>query len=162
MHSDEPQRNALRFLRRHLHSQEPFTKDQFGEATDWTGSTLKTYWSKQYLPLLVEVPGTDQFRVSEAFRPFISWKKFQRHVTQNRPVAADYTPLVYGSVVIYEFFMPLTNETALRTTLDALFFKDTIIPKLRTIDPAELINSSRSGESGGGRRAILRARHDLD
>ena len=30
-------------------------------------------------------------------------------------------------VLIFEFFMPLTNETHLRTALDALFYKDTIL-----------------------------------
>jgi hypothetical protein len=137
-HSDEPQRQALRFLRRHLQSQEPFTKQQFAEATGWTGSTFNTYWSKQYAPFVVEVADTGQFRVSESFRPFISWRKFRQHATQNRPVAADYRSLQYDAVVIYEFFMPLTNETALRTTLDALFYKDTIIPKLRAIGSEEL------------------------
>lgn len=149
MHSDEKQRNALRFLRQYLQSQDPFTKADFGNATDWHGSTLDTYWSKQYVPFLVEVPGTSQFRVSEAFRPFLSWRKFQRHVTQNRPVAADYTPLKFEEIVIYEFFMPLTNEAALRSTLDALFFRDTIIPKLRAVGTGALCQTvpKNAGES---------------
>jgi hypothetical protein len=45
---------------------------------------------------------------------------------------------VYDSVVVYEFFMPLTNETVLRATLDALFFKDHIIAKLRAIGSQEI------------------------
>lgn len=59
-------------------------------------------------------------------------------MTQNRPLAADYKKLSFDSVVVYEFFMPLTNETALRTTLDALFFKDNVIPKLRAVGRDEL------------------------
>jgi len=34
--------------------------------------------------------------------------------------------------------MPLTNEGHLRTTLDALFYKDTILAKLRTIRASDL------------------------
>ena len=34
--------------------------------------------------------------------------------------------------------MPLTNEGHLRTTLDALFYKDTILAKLRTIRESDL------------------------
>jgi len=34
--------------------------------------------------------------------------------------------------------MPLTHETSLRTTLDALFFKETLLVKLRTINSTNL------------------------
>ena len=33
MHSDIPQRKALKFLREHLHSQAPFTKSELADAT---------------------------------------------------------------------------------------------------------------------------------
>lgn len=138
MPPDLSQRRALIFLRDHLQSQLPFTKNEFSVATAWAGATLNTYWSKQFKPFIVPV-GANQFRVSESFRPFLTWKKFQRHVTQNRHVAADYQRIEREHVVIYEFFMPLTNETALRTTLDALFFRDNITPKLRAIPEAELL-----------------------
>ena len=138
MPPDLPQRRALIFLREHLQTQMPFTRQQFSDATGWTGATLTTYWSKQFKRFFVQfAPG--QFRVSEAFRPFLTWKKFQRHVTQNRPIAADYNRIEHNIVVIYEFFMPLTNETALRTTLDALFYRDNIVPKLRAIPELELV-----------------------
>jgi hypothetical protein len=77
--------------------------------------------------------GGDKFRVSEGFRPFMTWKKSQRHVSQNRLVAADYTKHEFEYPVIFEFFLLLTNETALRTTLDALFFKENIEAKLKAI-----------------------------
>jgi hypothetical protein len=138
MPSDLPQRRALIFLREHLQTQMPFTRAQFSEVTGWTGATLTTYWSKQFKRFFVPVP-PNQFRVSEAFRPFLTWKKFQHHVTQHRRIAADYHRLEHEIVVIYEFFMPLTNETALRTTLDALFYRDNVIPKLRAIPELEIV-----------------------
>ncbi|MGH9195697.1 MAG: hypothetical protein ACRD1T_08160 [Acidimicrobiia bacterium] len=148
MPSDLPQRKALKFLTDRLQSQEPFTKHDLGNATGWSGSTLDTHWSKHFKPFVVVIGG-GRYRVSEGFRPFVNWRKFQRHVTQTRPVAADYARLAYDNVVMYEFFMPLTNETALRTTLDALFFKDNIIPKLRAIGAEKLSQhlSIKDGEA---------------
>ena len=138
MGSDVSQRKALRFLREHLHSQEAFTKTELANATGWhKPGTFKTYWSKQLKPFVVDIGG-NKFRVSEGFRPFMTWKKFRRHVSQNRLVAADYTKYECEHPVIFEFFMPLTNETALRTTLDALFFKENIAAKLRAIGADEL------------------------
>lgn len=138
MPSDIPQRKALIFLREHLQTQEPFTKQQLMDVTGWQKpGTFNTYWSKQLKPFVVEV-GNNQYRVSEGFRPYMTWKKFQRHVSQNRLVAADYTKFEFEFPVIFEFFMPLTNETALRTTLDALFFRENIEAKLRAIGVEEL------------------------
>lgn len=36
-------------------------------------------------------------------------------------------------MVVYELYMPLTHESALRMTLDSLFYKDAILPRLRRI-----------------------------
>ena len=89
MHSDIPQRKALKFLSEHLQSQEPFTRAELADVTGWhKPGTFNTYWSKQLKPFLVDV-GDGKFRVSEGFRPFMTWKKFQRHVSQNRLVAAE-------------------------------------------------------------------------
>lgn len=76
--------------------------------------------------------------MSESYRPYTTWKRFQRHVTQVRPVAADYKKSEYERVIVYEFFMPLTNEAALRSTLDALFYKDNVVPKLKAIGLGKL------------------------
>ena len=139
MHSDIPQRKALKFLREHLHSQAPFTKSELADATGWKKpGTFNTYWSKQLKPFVVYIGGRE-FRVSEGFRPFMTWKKFHHHVSQNRLVAADYTKHEYEHPVIFEFFMPLTNETALRTTLDALFYKENIEAKLKATGIEELV-----------------------
>ncbi|MCY3820907.1 MAG: hypothetical protein OXH52_16360 [Gammaproteobacteria bacterium] len=109
---------------------------------------MNTYWSKQLKPFVVAVGG-DRYRVSEGFRPFMTWKKFQRHVSQNRLVAADYRKREFRYPVVFEFFMPLTNETALRTTLDTLFFRENIEAKLRAIEIAEMAGHfSRPADEG--------------
>jgi hypothetical protein len=58
-------------------------------------------------------------------------------VTQVRRVVTNYTP-TSSAVLIFDFLMPLTNEAYLRTTLDALFFKDTLLARLKTVASAEL------------------------
>lgn len=137
MPSDLPQRKARKFLNEHLQSQDSFTKQELQQFAGWAKpKTFATYWSKQIKQFVVDVGG-DRYRVSESYRPFMTWKRFQRHFTQNRPIAGDYDKVEHD-VIVYEFFMPLTNETALRTTLDALFFRDNVIPKLKAIGLGEL------------------------
>lgn len=128
------QRQAFDFLFDHFHSQEPFTRDEFHAAVpDWSESSIRTYWSKQIKHLLEPV-GHDRFIVTEAFRPYANWDSFRKHiVTQVRRTYSDYSSLAYDNLIIYEFFMPLTNEGHLRTALDALFYKDTILARLRII-----------------------------
>jgi hypothetical protein len=130
--NDSTQRAAFAFLREHLQSQEPFTRDEFIGVTGWEKpGTLDTYLRKQYKGLIEQVSDT-HFRVTDAFWKFITWRKFKGHVTQVRRVVATYAPQT-SRVLIYDFLMPLTNEEHLRMTLDSLFFKDRVLARLRTI-----------------------------
>jgi hypothetical protein len=132
------QKKAYEFLLKKFTSQEFFTKSEFQQATGWTkSSTFETYWTKQFQTLVVAQSAT-HYRVSEVFRRFTAWDKFQNHVTQKRRVAADYTTFTFDKVMLFEFFMPLTNEGYLRTSLDALFYKDTIISRLKTVPITKL------------------------
>jgi len=126
------QRKAFHFLLDRFTKHEPFTKEEFQTATDWLkDSTFDTHWSKHYETLVVPIEGTISFRVSEAFRRFVTWESFRKYVTQKRHVLADYTTQTFDTVLLFEFFMPLTNEGYLRTALDALFFKDSIMSRLK-------------------------------
>jgi len=107
-------------------------------ATNWHGTTFPTYWSKHFKTFIVEAGDRTRFRVSESFRPFSNWRAFRQHVTQVRTVSSDYTSLLFDHVLIYEFFMPLTNEGHLRNSLDALFYKDRIVARLRPVDQDRL------------------------
>ena len=49
-----------------------------------------------------------------------------------------YAPTAFDQVVVLEFYMPLSQETALRRTLDSLFYEDAVLPRLRKIDPRRL------------------------
>jgi hypothetical protein len=127
------QKNAFEFLLDKFTKHEPFSKAEFQEATGWDKpGTFDTYWSKQYETLLSK-QDDGKYRVTEAFRRFTIWEKFRNHVTQNRRVASDYNTFTYDTVLLFDFFMPLTNEGYLRTALDALFYKDSILARLKSV-----------------------------
>src|SRR6266702_6783865 len=117
----ENQRKTHSFLLQKFKTQEAFTKAELKAASGFAKS-FTTYWSKHFKPLLVSSGGS--FRVSEAFRPYATWRQFHRHiVSQVRRVSSQYTLSSYSNLMVFEFFMPLTNEGHLRTALDALFYK---------------------------------------
>lgn len=153
----DAQRAAYKFLRDHLLSGESFVLREFIEATWEKPSTYKTYLRKQYRGLIENIEGgpfkinlNGRYRVTEAFRKFVEWSKFRQHVTQNRTVGGDYVHST-SEVLIYDFLMPLTHENDLRTTLDALFYKDTIQAKLKGIPASKLEKHFRKadGQSAG-------------
>lgn len=132
------QRNAFQFLKERFQNGTTFTKKDFQVATGWSPISFKTYFSKQFKRLLLELT-SNQFRVTEVFRKYNTEDLFETHiVTQNRKVAADYNTLTYNNLIIFEFFMPLTNEGLLRSTLDSLFYKDTILNRLKATDISAL------------------------
>ena len=133
MPDEHNQRAVFRFFRNRYREQQSFTKHDLAAETDWSHASFNTYWSKQFKRLVVPIDN-NRFRVSESFRPYSTWNVFRALVTQVRRVSSDYTSLLYNNVIIYEFFMPLTNEGHLRTALDALFYKDTISSRLRALD----------------------------
>ncbi|MBI9104289.1 MAG: hypothetical protein JEY99_17860 [Spirochaetales bacterium] len=47
---------------------------------------------------------------------------------------SDYSIFCHDNLVIFEFFMPLTNETKLRNSLDAIFYKDFVLKRLKSTD----------------------------
>lgn len=134
----DPQRKAFEFLVQRYHSQEVFTFEDLQQATGWSRTALRTYLSKQFRDLLIPVGRS--FRIHGVFGQYTNWSKFRDQVvTQNRRLVKDYEPLSFGSVVIFEFFMPLRNEEFLRTALDSLFFKDSVITRLKSADQPQLL-----------------------
>jgi len=144
----DSQRAAYEFLLGHFLSGEAFVLKEFLTITGWTTpSTYRTYLSKQYRGLIENVEGglfrisvNGEYRVTESFRRLVEWRKFRQHVTQNRPVGTAYYRKSFSKVLVYDFLMPLTHEGDLRMTLDALFYKETILAKLKGIQTAEIEN----------------------
>jgi hypothetical protein len=134
----EQQIKAFEFIQKKFNSQETFTSEEFQIATGYSDVSFKTYSSKQFKGLLIPT-GEGHFRVSAVFRQFNSWKKFKdKVVTQNRNLGRSYTEISYENVIIFEFYMPLRNEEYLRHTLDSLFYKDSVLFRLKLIKASEL------------------------
>ena len=94
---------------------------------------------KPVAPILKGTAQKDQqYRVTDVLMMVGTWSKFRRHVSQKRKLTYAYQRTTYETVLIFEFFLPLTNETVLRNELDALFYKDTIQKKLLTIGLVDL------------------------
>jgi len=134
---DANQRKVFDFLLAHLESQDPFSKDDIRLATGWEQKTVDTYWSKQFRPFIQELePG--KYRVTEAFRPYSLWRTFRQHVSQVRAGSSGYKRWPVSNVVIFEFFMPLKHEEHLRTTLDALFYRNTVFARIKHLKAQDL------------------------
>jgi hypothetical protein len=131
------QRKAHQFLSERLQTLEPFSKEELQAVTGWAPAALATYWSKQFKDLVEPVDG-GLFRVKERFRPYLDWRRFRGLVTQVKATQREYEVEEYKTVVVYEFYMPLTHEQALRVTLDSLFYKDAILPRLKRVGTARL------------------------
>ena len=94
---------------------------------------------KPVAPILKGTAQKDQqYRVTDVLMMVGTWSKFRRHVSQKRKLTYAYQRTTYETVLIFECFLPLTNETVLRNELDALFYKDTIQKKLLTIGLVDL------------------------
>lgn len=135
------QRAAFEFLREKFRTQDAFSKGELQQHTSWDWKSTTTYWSKQFEPFVKAVPpllkGAAQkeqkFRVTRAFLPFGSWQKFRRHVSQKRRLTFEYQHETYDTVLLFDFFLPLTNETVLRLSLDSLFYRDALQKQLLAI-----------------------------
>jgi hypothetical protein len=130
------QRTAHRFFSERFQTLQAFTKDELRTATGWAPATLDAYWSKQFKGFIERVGA--RYRLKGNFRPFLDWRRFRNLVTQVKVVATDYEPTVFHNIIVYEFYMPLAHEAALRITLDSLFYKDAIEPRLRRIGLVKL------------------------
>ena len=130
MGDQSTQRKAHRFFSERMATLEPFTKQDLMDASGWSRSSVDTYWSKQFKSLIEDL-GDGTYRLKERFRSYLDWKKFHFIVTQVRTPPPVYEPTVYQTIIVYEFYLPLSHENSLRFTLDSLFFKDSIIPRLK-------------------------------
>ena len=121
---DANQKLVFDFLIEHLKSQEMFSEEQLHEITSWTQSSWKTYWTKIFRSLLKQVDD-NKFLVKELFRRYSTEKNFLKYISQSRKVGIKYSEIKYENVMIFEFFMPLSNENYLRRLAETHFFTRT-------------------------------------
>lgn len=119
------------FFQKVARSGESFTLEELAETTGWSMQSVNTYRSKQWKEFLEKSLDGKWYVRPEFLR--LTRAEFLNHITQNRPLFTRYERTVHPSVLIFEFLIPLTRETELRSALDALFFKDTLRQRIREV-----------------------------
>ena len=125
---EQPVRNAFIFLLNHSRSPDAFSKKDFKNFANYPNpDNFDTYFSKKFRHFLEEAPNDQgKFLVSGIFKKFSKWEKFRAYYSQSSRIKANYIEEYFRKLMIFEFFMPLTNENDLRSSLDEVFYKDTI------------------------------------
>ncbi|MFX1276676.1 MAG: hypothetical protein ACFFBP_22065 [Promethearchaeota archaeon] len=138
--SEEPLRRTFIFLFKHSRTPEAFSKEEFKEFARYPNpSSFDTYFSKKFRHFLEEAPNeNNKYLVSDIFKEYSRWEKFKIFCSQSSKLKVNYFEEYYKDVMIFEFFLPLTNENNLRSTLDDLFYKDTVKLALNKIIKREL------------------------
>lgn len=72
----------------------------------------------------------------------------KRNRSPKEKEGADYSIFCHDQIVIFEFILPLTNEGQLRSALDALFYKDSVMKRLESIDVKVLEKYFKSSGHG--------------
>jgi hypothetical protein len=135
MKKHERQEAAYEFLRSCGPSGE-FKLNALVKATGWTDSTALTHIRKHYGDWVV-ILASDRFKVLPEFQRITS-EQFLRHCSQVRRVYTDYLVSQYSALSAFEFLLPMSRETQLRSTLDGLFFADALSQRFDEIGPARL------------------------
>ena len=123
-------KRAFDFLIKHAQEKKSFSVEQFSSETGWsipeTGERISDRLSD-----LIYQEGELFFAKPEILR--VRLDDFKELLDQKKRLFADYVLEVSSSVLIYEFFMPLTREDRLREALDNLFYRDTIEQRIQEI-----------------------------
>lgn len=140
MESNKKDRRIYKFLIEHYTKKRVFTKEEFRDYVGYEKpETFNTYYSKKLQDFIISSPmNPEKLYVSDIFRHYSRWEIFKNLFSQRLHLKAGYERFSYDNVIIYEFFMPMTNERILRSSLDNLFYKDTIEFRLKTIPMIEL------------------------
>lgn len=140
MESNRNDKRIYEFLVKHYTKKKAFTKEEFKDFVNYENpETFNTYYSKKLQDFIISSPlDPEKLYVSDVFRHYNRWEIFKNLFSQRLHLKAEYKRFSYENVIIYEFFMPMTNERILRSSLDNLFYKDTIEFRLKTIPLEEL------------------------
>ncbi len=112
-----------------------FTLNQFANVADWSLDEAQEVISKRLSDLVVR--DGDSFRVKpEILR--VRLDDFKDLFQQKRRLFTDYILEVSSSILIFEFFMPLSREDRLREALDNLFYLDTIKQRINEIGISQI------------------------
>ena len=134
--SEEKIRRSYEYFLDKYQKNEGFTRNELFNSLDWGKSTFDTYFTKMFRNFSIKIE--DKYYLTEKFRKYSIWKSYRKFFSQTKGKKQKYKVENYKNVIIYEFFMPLTNEGALKSALDALFYKDTLIRRFSLIPISEI------------------------
>lgn len=123
-------KRAFDFLITHAQEKNSFSVEQFSTETGWSIPETRERISNRLSDLIYQ-EGERFFAKPEILR--VRLDDFKELLDQKKRLFADYVLEVSSSVLIYEFFMPLTREDRLREALDNLFYRDTIDQRIQEI-----------------------------
>jgi len=123
-------KKAFDFLIEHAQETKSFSSEQLSSVTGWTIVESLDNISKRLSDLVIK-EGEKYTVKPEIIRVRLS--DFKELFHQNKHLFTDYLLEVSPSILIYEFFMPLTREDRLREALDNLFYRDTIEQRIDEI-----------------------------
>ena len=128
-------KRAFDFLVAHAQERKHFSVEQFSAETGWTIVETQANIPNRLSDLVYEERGK-HFAKPEMLR--VRYDDFKELLYQNRRLFTDYILEVSSSILIYEFFMPLSREDRLREALDNLFYRDTIEQRIQEIGISQI------------------------
>lgn len=128
-------RRAFDFLIEHARERKPFSAGQLAAGTGWTIVETQENIFNRLSDLVVE-EGGKYLAKPEILR--VRLDDFKELLHQSKRLFTDYVLEVSSSILIYEFFMPISREDRLREALDNLFYRDTIEQRIQEIGIARI------------------------
>ncbi len=119
------------FLVLHAEEKTPFSPQEIAEKTDLESADIL-----HRLDELLEKKDGRYFVKPEILRVRLS--DFEELLYQKKKLFSEYILEVSPSILIYEFFMPLSREDRLREALDNLFYRDTIEQRIQELGFAQI------------------------
>ena len=130
MEKTNSMRRAFDFLVEHAQAGKQFSIEQLSTETGWDiGETQENILLR--LSDLIDQKGDSYFAKPEILR--VRLDDFRELLYQKKRLFTDYTLEISPSILIYEFFMPLSREDRLREALDNLFYRDAIEQRIQEI-----------------------------
>jgi len=123
------------FLVQHALKKTSFSAQALADKTGWSLADTEEYIVNQLSDLIQEKDG-QYLAKPEILR--VRLNDFKELLHQKKRLFTDYILEVSPSILIYEFFMPLSREDRLREALDNLFYRDTIDQRIQEIGLSQI------------------------
>jgi hypothetical protein len=128
-------KQAFNYLITHAQEKKSFSLEEFSSETGWSIAETQENIINRLSDIVYE-EGGKYFVKPEILR--VRLADFEELLHQKKRLFTDYILEVSPSVLIYEFFMPLSREDRLREALDNLFYCDAIEQRIQEIGLAQI------------------------